>query len=141
MSRKALAPAVLAVAISIGPALAEVRMFKGELTGGAQNPPTTSKGFGSIEVALDPATKKITWRGEYKNLEGVETMAHFHGPAELGANAGPVVGVAAKSGAFEGSAMLNDQQIKDLESGKWYFNVHTSKHPDGELRGQLLRVR
>lgn len=141
MSRKALVPAALALAMAISPAFAQVRMFRGDLSGGAENPPTASKGSGSIEVTLDPASKKITWRGEYKGLEAPETMAHFHGPAQPGANAGPIVGATAKNGAFEGSATLNDQQIKDLESGKWYFNLHTSKHPDGELRGQLLRVR
>ncbi len=141
MSRNALLPAALALAMAASPAFAEVLMFKGDLTGGAENPPTMSKGTGSIQVTLDPAAKKITWKGEYKGLQGPETMAHFHGPAQPGANAGPILGVPAKNGTFEGSATLDAKQIKELEDGKWYFNLHTSKHPDGELRGQLMRVR
>ncbi|PWB82478.1 MAG: CHRD domain containing protein [Methylocystaceae bacterium] len=141
MSRNALFPAALAFALAAGPAFAQALMFKGDLTGGAENPPTMSKGLGSIEVTLDPSTRKITWKGEFKGLESAETGAHFHGPAQPGENAGPVVGAPAKKGVFEGSATLDAKQVKDLEDGKWYFNVHTSKHPDGELRGQLLRVR
>lgn len=141
MSRNTLFPAALALALATSPAFAEVMMFKGNLTGGAENPPTMSKGKGSVEVTLDPSTRKITWKGEYKGLESPETGAHFHGPAQPGANAGPVVGAPAKHGTFEGSATLDAKQVKDLENGKWYFNLHTSKHPDGELRGQLMRVR
>ncbi len=38
---------------------------------------------------------------------------------------------------IKGMATLTDQQAKDLEAGLWYFNVHTAKFPDGEIRGQL----
>jgi len=133
--------AALALALASSPAVAEVMMFKGDLSGGAENPPSMSKGTGSIEVTLDPSTKKITWKGHYQGLQGQETQAHFHGPAKAGENAGPVLPAQAAGGKFEGSATLDAQQIKQLEDGKWYFNVHSSKHPEGELRGQLMRVR
>jgi hypothetical protein len=141
MSRNICAAAALALVLTAAPAAAEVLMFKGDLTGGAENPPTMSKGRGQIEVTLDPATKKITWKGNYQGLQGEETQAHFHGPAKPGENAGPVLPVEAENGKFEGSATLDAQQIKQLEDGKWYVNIHTSKHPQGELRGQLMRVR
>jgi hypothetical protein len=140
-SRSASLAAALALVLSAGPAMAEAIMFKGDLTGGAVNPPSGSKGTGEIEVTLDPATRKITWKGRFKGLKSEETAAHFHGPAGPGENAGPVVPAEAADGKLEGQATLNAQQVKQLESGKWYFNVHTEKHPDGALRGQLMRVR
>lgn len=36
-----------------------------------------------------------------------------------------------------GEATLTDEQAADLQTGKWYFNIHTAQYPDGELRGQL----
>lgn len=141
MSRNALLPAAVALALFTGPAFAEMLMFKGDLTGGAEKPPAMSKGAGKIEATLDATTNKLTWKGEYQGLEGAETMAHFHGPALPGANAGPVVGADAKKSPFEGSATLDATQVKDLENGKWYFNIHTDKHPDGEIRGQLTRAK
>lgn len=141
MSRNALLPAAVALALSASPAFAATMMFKGSLTGAAESPSAMSKGTGSIEATLDKDTKKLTWKGEYKGLEGNETMAHFHGPAMAGANAGPVLGADAKKSSFEGSATLDEKQMKELEDGKWYFNIHTDKHPNGELRGQLMRAR
>ena len=38
---------------------------------------------------------------------------------------------------IRGDATLTDAQMKDLQDGKWYFNIHTAAHPDGEIRGQL----
>jgi hypothetical protein len=133
--------AAFALVLAAGPAMAEAIMFKGDLTGGAVNPPSGSKGSGEIEVTLDPATRKISWKGHFKGLKSEETAAHFHGPAGPGENAGPVLPAEAEGGKIEGQATLNAQQVKQLESGKWYFNLHTQKHPDGALRGQLMRVR
>ena len=33
---------------------------------------------------------------------------------------------------------LLDVLIQQLESGLWYFNVHDSAFPGGEIRGQIL---
>ena len=38
---------------------------------------------------------------------------------------------------MEGSADITDEQISELEAGKYYVNVHTEQNPDGEIRGQL----
>ena len=113
--------------------------FKASLAGKDEVPPTTSTGTGSIEATFDPATKKLTWKGSYSGLTGPETMAHFHGPAAVGANAGVVVPVDAKSSPFEGSATLTDEQAADLMAGKWYFNVHTEQNKAGEIRGQMVK--
>ena len=32
---------------------------------------------------------------------------------------------------------MTDAQIKELEAGKWYVNVHTAANPGGEIRGQV----
>ncbi|OBS50794.1 CHRD domain containing protein [Methylosinus sp. 3S-1] len=133
--------AALALVLSAAPAMAKTVMLRGDLTGGAVNPPSGSKASGEIEVKLDPDTKKITWKGHYQGLRSEETAAHFHGPAGPGQNAAPVLPVDAANGKFEGEATLDAKQVEQLENGRWYFNLHTDKHPDGALRGQLMRVR
>jgi len=45
-------------------------------------------------------------------------------------------GDAAKS-PFEGSATLNDDQVKALMAGDMYVNIHTAANKGGEIRGQL----
>jgi len=67
------------------------------------------------------------------------TAAHFHGPAKAGVNAGPVIDLSGK--VQEGSVDLTDEQIKQLEAGDWYLNLHTAKFPDGEIRGQVEKAK
>ncbi len=75
-------------------------------------------------------------------LSGPATAAHFHGPAAAGANAGVVVPIGNNPPSpTTGSATLTDDQIKDLEAGKWYANVHTEANKGGEIRGQMMRVK
>jgi hypothetical protein len=40
---------------------------------------------------------------------------------------------------ISGTATLDDQKATDLQAGMWYFNVHTAKFPDGEIRGQVTK--
>lgn len=131
-----------ALAMVIGvPAMAASTMFKTSLSAKTEVPPNASAGDGAIEATFDPATKKLDWKGTYTGLSGPQTAAHFHGPAEAGANAGVVLPVDAKASPFSGSATLTDTQAADLMAGKWYFNVHTETNKGGEVRGQLVPAK
>lgn len=132
--------AVLLWAVTTGMALADRIAFDAHLKPSAEVPPTTSKGTGTVEATLDIATKMLQWNLTYSDLTGPATAAHFHGPAPVGQNAGvqvPVDVPKAAQGSAQGSAMLTDTQINDLETGKWYFNLHTAQYKAGEIRGQL----
>jgi hypothetical protein len=121
------------------PALAEMISFKAELKGGNEVPANDSKGAGTVTATYDSASKKLTWKGDYSGLTGPATMAHFHGPAEPGKNAGVVVPITPSTSPFEGSATLTDAQTAELMAGQWYVNVHTAAHPGGEIRGQVVK--
>ncbi len=116
----------LACAATLGfaaPAMAEMMNFKADLKATNEVPPTTSKGAGSLTATYDTATKKLSWKGSYKDLTGPATAAHFHGanPASPPAPNGDVaVPAPAPASPFEGSATLTDAQAADLMGGKWY---------------------
>ena len=127
------------LALVAAPAMAATMKFTGDLTATAVVPPSASKATGKADVTLDTVTKKLTWLITYKGLTDKATAAHFHGPAAVGVNAGPVVPITgALVSPINGTATLTDKQIADLEAGKWYVNVHTAKYPDGEIRGQVV---
>jgi len=42
---------------------------------------------------------------------------------------------------IDGKATLTPEQAKDLIDGRWYFNLHTSANPGGEIRGQVLKTQ
>ena len=133
--------AALALAATVafaGPAFAE--KFKATLDGKSEVPPNTSAGTGTADIDYDAATKKLSWKLTYTGLTGAAKAAHFHGPAEVGKNAGVAVAIpGATASPAEGSATLTDAQAADLEAGKLYINVHTEANPGGEIRGQVTK--
>ena len=111
--------------------------MKADLKASSEVPPNESKGSGSVTATYDDATKKLTWKGSYKDLSGPATAAHFHGPAAAGKNADVMIPISPIGPSFEGSATLNDAQAKALMDGELYVNVHTAANKGGEIRGQV----
>jgi hypothetical protein len=112
--------------------------FRATLSSAAEVPANASPGSGSLEATFDKASGVLRWKVTYTGLTGPATMAHFHGPAMPGANAGVVVPFPSAASPAEGSATLTPAQAADLVAGKWYVNVHTAQNPGGEIRGQVL---
>jgi hypothetical protein len=128
---------------SAKPSQAAPMKFKADMNGASEVPPTTTSGKGSVTATYDPATKVLTWEGNFSGLSGPATAAHFHGPAEVGKNAAPAVWISEKgqnlASPFKGTATLTDAQAADLEKGLWYANVHTDANKGGEIRGQVVK--
>lgn len=117
---------------------------------------TTAAGVGT--VTLDPVARTLVVELETRNLSGDITGAHIHivPPGQSGVkDTGPVVfdlldlngltgPVANSATSFEFPSTLvtdlTDEQILAFQEGRAYFNVHTAKHPDGEIRGNLPAV-
>jgi hypothetical protein len=130
-----LALSVLSAANSV--AVAETITYKAVLN--AQNL-NDSKGTGTAEVTYDTASKTLAWTINFDGLTGPSTMAHFHGPAAPGANAGVALMIGTNpTSPAKGTATLTDAQAADLQGGRWYINIHTSANPRGEIRGQVVK--
>ena len=137
----------LAAALTIGtmlatasPALAEMVKMTATLDAAQEVPSNDSAGKGTADVTFDTESKKLDWTLEYSGLTGDATGAHFHGPADAGANADVAVPIEDPKSGAKGSATLTDAQATDLMAGKYYINVHTAAHPDGEIRGQVQKA-
>ena len=139
--RPALAAVALSTLLFTGvPAFAEMVSYKADLKAASEVPPNDSKGTGAVDATYDTTSKKLTWTITYSGLTGPATAAHFHGPAEAGKNAPPVVPINGNlTSPIKGDATLTDAQVADLQAARWYFNVHTAAHTGGELRGQVMK--
>ena len=110
------------------------------LTAASEVPPIESKAKGEAEVHIDVKSNKLSWEIKYSDLSGAATGAHFHGPAVVGANADVAVPISGDlSSPIKGEATITAAQAAELLEGKWYVNVHTAAHPDGEIRGQVIK--
>lgn len=120
------------------PMAMNMQTFRATLSGAAEVPANASPATGTLEASFDKSTSVLKWRVMYSGLTGPATMAHFHGPALPGANAGVVVPFPSAASPAEGSTTLTPAQVADLMAGKWYANIHTAQYPGGEIRGQVM---
>lgn len=133
----AIATAVLAAS----PAAAKMIVLSATLDGQKQVPPVDTAGKGTAEISYDTSTRQLDWTVTYGGLSGPATAAHFHGPAGPGENAAPVVPFKPPlASPVSGSATLTEEQAKELLDGKFYINIHTAAHKDGEIRGQVTKA-
>ena len=110
------------------------------LDGSQEVPSVDTDGSGSATLEFDPSNNELSWSIEFSNLTGPPSMAHFHGPAESGTNAGVQVNIGDISGLdspMEGTAELTSEQATMLLDEELYINIHTEENPDGEIRGQV----
>jgi hypothetical protein len=111
------------------------------LSGEQQVPPVQTSGSGTADLTYNPTTRHLSWTITYSGLSSPVTMAHIHGPAAAGKNAGVLLWLTRKgeavSSPIKGSATLTAAEAKDMMAGNAYINVHTKNHPAGEIRGQI----
>ncbi|HUA78421.1 MAG TPA: CHRD domain-containing protein [Acetobacteraceae bacterium] len=116
--------------------------FSVPLSGAAQVPPVSTPGTGTADLTYDPTTRLLTWSITFSGLSSPATMAHFHGPAAAGKNAGVQIWIskrgAAPTSPMTGSATLTPEQATMLMDDEFYINVHSQDHPAGEIRGQVV---
>ncbi len=107
-------------------------------------PANNSSASGTADVTYNKNTKMLTYTLNWSGLTGKATMAHIHGTAPRGTNAGvkhDLTNVLKKetSGSFTDSVKIDASDIKEdsLLSGFYYFNIHTPANPGGEIRAQI----
>jgi len=98
------------------------------------------KGAFTATVTRTGDSGVITWRLTFGKLSSKSIAAHIHSGAR--GKPGPVIVplcAPCRSGAH-GKANVTASVLDALESGKTYVDVHTTKNPAGEIRGQIPAV-
>lgn len=113
--------------------------FVVQLAGANVVPPVDTIANGVAELSLSADGQTLNWRISHTGLSGPATSANFHGPAMARQNAGIVVPISGSLiSPVSGTVSLAPWQVADLLDGKWYLNINSAAHPNGEIRGQVL---
>jgi CHRD domain len=158
--------ATAALAIAVTTAVAgDGDQVKARLTGFEEVPVNSTVARGDFRAQLRVSQSEIQYRLRYSDLEGTVQVAHIHlgqrsvnggvavflcsnmggapagtpacppPPATVEGTIGPedIVGPAAQ-GLVQGEF---DELVRAIRAGVTYANVHSSKFPNGEIRGQI----
>ena len=114
--------------------------FVATLSGLQEVPANASAATGTGIVVLNEGENLIYASNFYFNLGSAQTAAHIQGASLPGVNSPilfsfPVAGAtSALSFAFYN---ITPAQVALLKAGQFYFNVHSTTFPGGEIRGQI----
>ena len=138
-----------------------MRELKAVLTGYEEVPAVSTTGRGEFQARISRDESSISYELSYSDLEGTTTSAshiHFGQKDVNGGVSAFLCGGGGKpacppiSGTISGTITASDvigpagqgiaageldELIQAMRAGKTYVNVHTDKHPSGEIRGQI----
>jgi hypothetical protein len=125
--------AVPAVALA---SRAKEREFAAHLSGRSEIPKAAPKGKANVSIKI--TGDKVCWK--YSAVGGIDkpVVSHIHkGTARTAA--GPVVVPLGGTFASKGCVTSTGAIVKAIEKNPagYYVNIHTTKYPNGAVRGQL----
>jgi hypothetical protein len=124
------------------PADATIINLYADLDGLQETPPIATPATGTASITYDDVSNQLDWTITFSGLLGTINNAHFHGPAPVGVPAGVRVSIPFTAGVtadtLVGSAIISEAFETELLSELWYINIHSTVHPGGEIRGQVI---
>ena len=112
-------------------------VFGATLTGIQEVPPRPSGATGSGTVVVNASTRLMTATLTTTDITGNAAHIHQAPPGVSGPIIFPLSETSPGSGIWTTTATLTEAQFNTLRTGEFYFNVHSTAFPDGEIRGQI----
>jgi hypothetical protein len=132
---------------SLGPAAGHDETFglNAALDARQQTPPQSvpvraAIGTFSATLKLSGSSARLNWRLTFTHLSGRAIEAHLH-RGRLG-KAGPVGATLCSpcKATMRGSQAVSPTLVRAIKSGGAYVDVHTTRNPRGEIRGQIRLI-
>ena len=137
---------VALVALGATPLRADTLLpFTALLNGGQEFPRVSSPSQGEAFLTFNATQALLCYSISFSPLSSNELAAHFHAPAPPGQNAPVRFDISPAPSPFGSPKTgcvgpLAKEDVKNLKRGLFYINVHSTMHPNGEIRGQVLRT-
>jgi hypothetical protein len=98
--------------------------------------PKGAHGSGTFTATVSGTT--IKWRMTFSGMTGPVGAAHIHAALAGKANPTPAVSLCGPCHSGQtGTATASAAVLKKILGGATYVNLHTTKNPGGEIRGQI----
>jgi len=110
--------------------------IKVTLSGEQEVPAVTTQASGSGTIVIG-ADKSVSGGVTTTGIQGTAAHIHVGKPGANGPVAVPLVKRGDNGWSVGPGAKLSDAQYQSYKAGDLYVNVHSTAHPDGEIRGQL----
>ena len=143
---------------SLGAAVesASGRSFKAGLSGDEEVPPVQTQARGEVKFELTETADELTYRFMIEDIKNVTSAQIRQG--RRGENGPPVMELFTEpkkedingtllavgkiepyllTGPLKGQSLRSLMQL--METGEVYINILTKEHPDGEIRGQIIK--
>ena len=116
--------------------------FYADLSDDAEHLPTESPGVGRADFVLERDTLKLSWSVRFKDLTSQTTGLHIHGPVPAEGLAPPIFDLAPElfMSPVEGEKILSQGEVAYFIQHLVYVNLHTTRYPEGELRGPVRKI-
>jgi hypothetical protein len=123
---------------ALAPAAAKKAVWTAPLTSGQEIPKQVVKNTAAHGLFKGTLTgHKLKWRLTFAKLTGSATAAHIH-LGRKGTSGNVLIPLCAPcKSPVSGTATIGAAVMKDFKKHLLYVNVHTTKNPGGEIRGQL----
>jgi hypothetical protein len=121
------------------PASAQTVEFIARIDGLQEVPANASPGIGLGVFAVDTTTDVLSYRILHLGLSAPESVAHIHGFAGPGVNAG-VLHLLPLGSPKCGTWVYAAAQEPGILAGNTYVNIHSTAFPGGEIRGQIAET-
>ena len=101
-----------------------------------------------MDLVYNKDLRTLSYTVRWNSLTGPIAIAHIHGTAVKGVNAGILQDwsssiTKAVAGTYTGTVLIDGVVFneEDLLNGRYYVNIHTAMYGGGEIRGQIENLK
>jgi hypothetical protein len=113
------------------------RLFAASLSGGNEVPPVNSAASGAMQLVLNAAAASLRYESAVTGLGDATSVFMVNGPAGT-AGGTPVATLTLVGTNPTGTQAVTASDLTNLQASRYYVDIHSSLHPEGEIRGQIV---
>ena len=108
-----------------------------QLSEAEEVPPTSSTATGTGTLVINPATREASGGITTDGITATAAHVHLAAPGVNGAIIVPLASSSPDVWAVPPGTRLTAEQFAAFKQGNLYFNAHSQRFPNGEIRGQI----